>query len=398
MLKGKTVILGVSGSIAAYKIADLASKLSKLHCDVHVIMTKNATNFINSITFETLTNNKCLVDTFDRNFQYSVEHVSLAKKADVVLVAPATANVIAKMAHGLADDMLTTTVLACTCPKIVSPAMNTQMLHNPITQDNLDILKHYGFEIIEPATGMLACKDIGDGKLPETDVLLDYILKTIAFEKDMEGLNVLVTAGPTQESLDPVRYITNHSSGKMGYAIARNAMLRGAKVTLVSGETSIPKPRFVDVVDIKSAADMFEAVTSRASEQDIIIKAAAVADYTPATFSDDKIKKSDRDMSIPLDRTQDILKYLGEHKRPNQFLCGFSMETKDMLENSRRKLVHKNLDMIVANNLKVAGAGFGVDTNVITMITPGKEIALEMMSKDEAAEQILDEVLRQRAR
>lgn len=398
MLKGKTVVLGVSGSIAAYKIADLASKLSKLHCDVHVIMTKNATNFINPITFETLTNNKCLVDTFDRNFQYSVEHVALAKKADVVLVAPATANVIAKMAHGLADDMLTTTVLACTCPKIVSPAMNTQMLHNPITQDNLDILKHYGFEIIEPATGMLACKDIGDGKLPDTDVLLDYILKTIAFEKDMEGLNVLVTAGPTQESLDPVRYITNHSTGKMGYAIARNAMLRGAKVTLVSGETSIPKPRFVDVVDIKSAADMFEAVTSRASEQDIIIKAAAVADYTPATFSDDKIKKSDGYMSIPLDRTQDILKYLGEHKRPNQFLCGFSMETKDMLENSRRKLVHKNLDMIVANNLKVAGAGFGVDTNVITMITPGKEIALEMMSKDEAAEQILDEVLRQRAR
>ena len=398
MLKGKTVVLGVSGSIAADKIADLASKLSKLHCDVHVIMTKNATNFINPITFETLTNNKCIVDTFDRNFQYSVEHVALAKKADVVLVAPATANVIAKMAHGLADDMLTTTVLACTCPKIVSPAMNTQMLHNPITQDNLDILKHYGFEIIEPATGMLACKDIGDGKLPDTDVLLDYILKTIAFEKDMEGLNVLVTAGPTQESLDPVRYITNHSSGKMGYAIARNAMLRGAKVTLVSGETSISKPRFVDVVDIKSAADMFEAVTSRAGEQDIIIKAAAVADYTPATFSDDKIKKSDGDMSIPLDRTQDILKYLGEHKRPNQFLCGFSMETKDMLENSRRKLVHKNLDMIVANNLKVAGAGFGVDTNVITMITPGKEIALEMMSKDEAAEQILDEVLRQRAR
>ncbi len=398
MLKGKTVILGVSGSIAAYKIADLASKLSKLHCDVHVIMTKNATNFINPITFETLTNNKCLVDTFDRNFEYSVEHVSLAKKADVVLVAPATANVIAKMAHGLADDMLTTTVLACTCPKIVSPAMNTQMLHNPITQDNLDILKHYGFEIIEPATGMLACKDIGDGKLPDTDVLLDYILKTIAFEKDMEGLNVLVTAGPTQESLDPVRFITNHSSGKMGYAIARNAMLRGAKVTLVSGETSIPKPRFVDVVDIKSAADMFEAVTSRADEQDIIIKAAAVADYTPESFSDDKIKKLDGEMSIPLDRTQDILKYLGEHKRPNQFLCGFSMETKDMLENSRRKLVHKNLDMIVANNLKVAGAGFGVDTNVITMITPGKEIALEMMSKDEAAEQILDEVLRQRAR
>ena len=398
MLKGKTVILGVSGSIAAYKIADLASKLSKLHCDVHVIMTKNATNFINPITFETLTNNKCLVDTFDRNFEYSVEHVALSKKADVVLVAPATANVIAKMAHGLADDMLTTTVLACICPKIVSPAMNTQMLHNPITQDNLDILKHYGFEIIEPATGMLACKDIGEGKLPDTDVLLDYILKAIAFEKDMEGLNVLVTAGPTQESIDPVRFITNHSSGKMGYAIARNAMLRGAKVTLVTGETSISKPRFVDVVNIKSAADMFEAVTTRASKQDIIIKAAAVADYTPASFSDDKIKKCDGDMLIPLDRTQDILKYLGEHKHPNQFLCGFSMETKDMLENSRRKLVHKNLDMIVANNLKVTGAGFGVDTNVITMITPGKEIALEIMSKDEAAEQILDEVLRQRAR
>ena len=394
MLKGKTVILGVSGSIAAYKIADLASKLSKLHCDVHVIMTKNATNFINPITFETLTNNKCLVDTFDRNFQYSVEHVSLAKKADVVLVAPATANVIVKMAHGLADDMLTTTVLACTCPKIVSPAMNTQMLHNPITQDNLDILKHYGFEIIEPATGMLACKDIGEGKLPDTDVLLDYILKTIAFEKDMEGLNVLVTAGPTQESLDPVRYITNHSSGKMGYAIARNAMLRGAKVTLVSGETSIPKPRFVNVVDIKSAADMFDAVTSRADKQDIIIKAAAVADYTPVTVSEDKLKKADGELFIPVERTQDILQYLGEHKRPNQFLCGFSMETKDVLENSRRKLIHKNLDMIVANNLKVDGAGFGVDTNVVTMITPGKEVALEIMSKDEVAEQIVDEILR----
>ena len=398
MLKGKTVILGVTGSIAAYKIADLASRLSKLHCNVHVIMTKNATNFINPITFETLTNNKCLVDTFDRNFQYQVEHVALSKQADVVLVAPATANVIAKMAHGLADDMLTTTVLACTCPKIISPAMNTQMLHNPITQDNLDILKHYGFEIIEPATGMLACKDIGDGKLPDTDVLLDYILKAIAFEKDMEGLRVLVTAGATQESLDPVRYITNHSTGKMGYAIAKNAMLRGAKVTLVTGETAIPKPRFVDVVDVKSAADMFEAVTSRADEQDIIIKAAAVADYTPATYSDDKMKKSDGYLSIPLDRTQDILKYLGEHKRENQFLCGFSMETKDMLEHSRRKLVHKKVDMIVANNLKVAGAGFGVDTNVVTMITPGKEIALEMMSKDEVAEQILDEVLRQRAR
>lgn len=395
MLKGKTVVLGVTGSIAAYKIADLASKLSKLHCNVHVIMTKNATNFINPITFETLTNNKCLVDTFDRNFQYSVEHVSLAKQADVVLIAPATANVIAKMAHGLADDMLTTTVLACTCPKIVSPAMNTQMLHNPITQDNLDILKHYGFEIIEPATGMLACKDIGEGKLPDTDVLLDYILKAIAYEKDMVGLNVLVTAGPTQEALDPVRYITNHSTGKMGYAIARNAMLRGANVTLVTGETSIAKPRFVNVVDIKSAEDMFEVVTTHADKQDIIIKAAAVADYTPVNESEDKMKKSDDDLSIPVERTKDILRYLGANKRPGQFLCGFSMETKDMLENSRRKLIHKNLDMIVANNLKQAGAGFGVDTNVITMISPGKEIALELMSKDEAAEHILDEIMKQ---
>ena len=395
MLRGKTVILGVTGSIAAYKIADLASKLSKLHCDVQVIMTKNATNFINPITFETLTNNRCLVDTFDRNFQYNVEHVALAKKADVVLVAPATANVIAKMAHGLADDMLTTTVLACTCPKLVSPAMNTQMLHNPITQDNLEILKHYGFEVIEPATGMLACKDIGDGKLPDTDVLLDYVLKTIAFEKDMKGINVLVTAGPTQEALDPVRYITNHSTGKMGYAIARNAMLRGANVTLVTGETAIPKPRFVDVVDVKSAKEMFDAVTSRSDKQDIIIKAAAVADYTPSYVSDDKIKKSDDDLSIPVERTKDILKYLGLNKRPGQYLCGFSMETKDMIENSRRKLIHKNLDMIVANNLKQSGAGFGVDTNVITMITPGKEIALELMSKDEVAEQILDEIMRQ---
>ena len=300
MLKGKTVILGVSGSIAAYKIADLASKLSKLHCNVHVIMTKNATNFIHPITFETLTNNRCLVDTFDRNFQYNVEHVALAKQADVVLIAPATANVIAKMAHGIADDMLTTTVLACNCKKIVAPAMNTQMLHNPITQDNLEILEHYGFEIIAPATGMLACKDVGDGKLPDTDVLLDYILKSIAMEQDMKGLKVLVTAGPTQEALDPVRYITNHSTGKMGYAIAKNAMLRGAEVTLVTGETSIPKPRFVEVVDVKSASDMFDAVTSRADKQDIIIKAAAVADYTPTIVSDDKIKKADGELTIQL--------------------------------------------------------------------------------------------------
>ena len=394
MLKGKTVILGVTGSIAAYKIADLASKLSKLHCDVHVIMTKNATNFINPITFETLTNNRCLVDTFDRNFQYNVEHVSLAKKADVVLVAPATANVIAKMAHGLADDMLTTTVLACNCKKIVAPAMNTQMLHNPITQDNVDILKHYGFEMIEPAIGMLACKDIGEGKLPDTEVLLDYILKAIAFEKDMEGMRVMVTAGPTREALDPVRYITNHSSGKMGYALARNAMLRGAKVTLVTGETSIPKPPFVEVVEVKSAADMFAAVATRSEEQDIIIKAAAVADYTPMSVSDQKLKKTDEELVILVERTKDILKYLGINKLPHQFLCGFSMETEHMLENSRKKLVNKNLDMIVANNLKVEGAGFGVDTNVITMITQDKEIALEMMSKDDAAEQILNEILK----
>ena len=397
MLKGKTVVLGVTGSIAAYKIADLASKLSKLHCNVHVIMTKNATNFIHPITFETLTNNRCLVDTFDRNFQYNVEHVALAKQADVVLVAPATANVIAKMAHGIADDMLTTTVLACTCKKIVAPAMNTQMLDNPITQDNIDILKHYGFEIIEPATGMLACKDVGAGKLPDTDVLLDYILKAIAFKKDMEGLKVLVTAGPTQEALDPVRYITNHSTGKMGYAIAKNAMLRGAKVTLVTGETSIDKPRFVDVVEIDSAADMYVEVLNRAGEQDIIVKAAAVADYTPAVFQSDKMKKSEDDLTIPVKRTQDILKTLGEKKLPGQFLCGFSMETKDMLENSRKKLEKKNLDMIVANNLKVEGAGFGVDTNVITMITPEEEIALDKMSKDEVAEKILNEILRLRS-
>ncbi len=396
MLKGKTVILGVTGSIAAYKIADLASKLSKLHCDVHVIMTKNATNFINPITFETLTNNRCLVDTFDRNFQYNVEHVSLAKKADVVLVAPATANVIAKMAHGMADDMLTTTVLACNCKKIVAPAMNTQMLRNPITQGNLEILEHYGFEMIKPAVGMLACKDVGEGKLPDTDVLLDYILKAIAFEKDMDGMNVMVTAGPTQEAIDPVRYITNHSTGKMGYAIAKNAMLRGANVTLITGETSLPKPPFVEVIYAKSAAEMLEAVVAFSDKQDVIIKAAAVADYTPTAVSDEKMKKTDAELAIPLKRTVDILKCLGERKRSGQFLCGFSMETENMLENSRKKLVNKNLDMIVANNLKVKGAGFGVDTNVITMITPGKEIALELMSKDDAAEQILDEILRLR--
>lgn len=396
MLKGKTVLLGVTGSIAAYKIANLASMLVKLHCDVHVIMTKNATNFIHPITFETLTNNRCIVDTFDRNFQYNVEHVSLAKRADVVLVAPASANVIARLAHGIADDMLTTTVLACTCKKIVSPTMNTQMYNNQITQDNIGILRHYGFEVIDPASGFLACRDIGAGKMPEPEVLLDYILREIACEKDMTGLNVLVTAGPTQEKIDPVRYITNHSTGKMGYAIATNAMLRGANVTLVSGPTNIKKPPFVNVVDIKSAQDMFEAVTSRASEQDIIIKSAAVADYRPSNVSDEKVKKKDGDMSIPLERTQDILKFLGEHKTENQFLCGFSMETQNMLENSRAKLEKKNLDMIIANNLKVAGAGFGVDTNVVTMITKEEEIELEIMSKSDVAKCILDQILKMR--
>ena len=398
MLKGKTVILAVSGSIAAYKIANLARMLKKLHCNVTVMMTQNATNFMNPITFETITGNKCLIDTFDRNFQYSVEHVALAKQADVVLLAPASANVIGKIACGIADDMLTTTIMACPCKKIVAPAMNHNMYHNPIVQENIEKLRRYDYEIVTPDTGMLANGDMGDGRMPEEKVLLEYILKEIAFDKDLSGKKVLVTAGATREAIDPVRFITNHSSGKMGIAVAKAAMLRGAEVTLVAAHTDVEYPMFIKTIPVVSAEDMFNAVTDNMAQQDIIIKAAAVADYTPATFSDDRIKKSDGYMSIPLDRTQDILKYLGEHKRPNQFLCGFSMETKDMLENSRRKLVHKNLDMIVANNLKVAGAGFGVDTNVITMITPGKEIALEMMSKDEAAEQILDEVPRQRAR
>lgn len=395
MLKGKTVVLGVTGSIAAYKIANLASMLVKLHCNVHVIMTQNATNFIHPITFETLTNNRCIVDTFDRNFQYNVEHVALAKQADVVLIAPASANVIAKLAHGLADDMLTTTTLACTCKKIVSPAMNTQMYNNQITQDNIQKLRDYGFEVIDPASGFLACRDIGAGKMPEPEVLLDYILREIAFEKDMIGMNVLVTAGPTQEAIDPVRYITNHSTGKMGYAIAKCAMLRGANVTLVTGPTNIKKPPFVDVIEIKSAQDMFEAVTSRSNEQDIIIKAAAVADYRPSNISDEKVKKADGELAIELERTQDILKHLGENKKEHQFLCGFSMETQNMLENSRAKLAKKNLDMIVANNLKVSGAGFGTDTNIVTMITKEKEIDLEIMSKDDVAGCILDEILKQ---
>ena len=392
MLKGKTVLLGVTGSIAAYKIAYLASALKKLSADVHVLMTQNATNFINPITFETLTGNKCLVDTFDRNFEFSVEHVSLAKKADVVLIAPATANVIAKLAHGLADDMLTTTVLACTCKKIISPAMNTRMFENSITQDNLKICEKYGMEVISPASGYLACGDTGAGKMPEPEVLLQYILKEILYKKDLTGKKILVTAGPTREAIDPVRYITNHSTGKMGYAIAKVAGYRGADVTLVTGPAEAEIPMFVHVVKVTSARDMFEAVTSRSGEMDAIIKAAAVADYRPKTVGTEKTKKSDGDMAIELERTDDILKYLGEHKKEGQFLCGFSMETQNMMENSRKKLEKKNLDMIVANNLKVAGAGFGTDTNVVTLITKEKEVQLEIMPKEEVAVHLLDAI------
>lgn len=396
MLKGKTVILGISGSIAAYKIASLASALVKKHCDVHVIMTQNATNFIHPITFETLTGNKCLVDTFDRNFDFSVEHVSLAKKADAVLVAPATANVIAKMAHGIADDMLTTTILACQCPMIVAPAMNTRMFRNSIVQDNIKLLKCYGMEVIDPACGYLACGDTGEGKMPEPELLLEYLLKALAAKKDLEGLNVLVTAGPTREVIDPVRYITNHSTGKMGYAVARAAAMRGANVTLVSGPTEIAPPPFVKVVDVVSAEEMFREVTSRASKQDIIIKAAAVADYRPAVVATEKVKKKDGEMSIALERTKDILAYLGEHKKEGQFLCGFSMETENMLENSVAKLVKKNLDMIVANNLKVEGAGFGGNTNVVTLITRKGGEQLPLMSKDEVADKLLDAIMKER--
>ena len=392
MLAGKTVLLCVSGSIAAYKIAYLASALKKLKADVHVLMTRNATNFINPITFETLTGNKCLVDTFDRNFEFSVEHVSLAKAADVVLVAPASANVIAKLAHGLADDMLTTTVLACTCKKIISPAMNTRMFENPITQDNLKICEHYGMEVISPASGYLACGDTGAGKMPEPEVLLQYILKEVQYEKDLKGKKILVTAGPTREAIDPVRYITNHSTGKMGYAIAKTAALRGAEVTLVSGPAEVEPPMFVNFVPVVTAKDMFEAVTSRSDEMDAVIKAAAVADYRPQFVNTEKTKKKDGDMAIELERTDDILKWLGEHKKDSQFLCGFSMETEHMLENSRAKLKKKNLDMIVANNLKVAGAGFGTDTNVVTMIRENKETELPIMSKEEVAGAILDEI------
>ena len=392
MLKNKYVVLGVTGSIAAYKAASLASALTKLHCDVQVIMTANAANFINPVTFETLTGRKCLVDTFDRNFSFEVEHISVAKRADLVLVAPASANVIGKLAHGIADDMLTTTVLACTCPKLISPAMNTAMYENPVLQDNLRLLEKYGYQIIEPASGHLACGDSGKGKMPEPDELLSWVLKEIAYKKDLTGKKILVTAGPTQESIDPVRFITNHSSGKMGYAIARAAMLRGADVTLVTGPVSIAPPPFVRVVPVLSAEDMFQAVTSVSDRQDAVIKAAAVADYTPLSVSDQKVKKKDGEMNIELKRTKDILKFLGEHKPDGQFLCGFSMETENMLQNSRKKLAQKHVDMIVANSLRTSGAGFGTDTNVVTLITRDGEEELPLMSKDEVAHQILNRI------
>lgn len=394
MLKNKYVVLGVTGSIAAYKIASLASALKKLHCDVQVIMTKNAVNFINPITFETLTGNKCLIDTFDRNFSFEVEHISVAKRADLVLVAPASANVIGKLAHGIADDMLTTTIMACTCKKLISPAMNSAMFENPIVQDNLKILEKYNWEVIDPACGYLACGDTGTGKMPEPEVLLSYILKETAFEKDLSGKKVLVTAGPTEEAIDPVRCITNHSTGKMGYSIAKAAMLRGADVTLVSGPVNLDAPPFIKLISVRSAEDMFQAVTSVSDEQDAIIKAAAVADYTPVTVSDEKVKKKDGDMSIPLKRTKDILKYLGEHKKEGQFLCGFSMETENMLQNSQAKLVKKNVDMIVANNLKTTGAGFGTDTNVVTLITKDTVQGLPIMSKDAVAHEILNRIFK----
>lgn len=393
MLKGKTVVLGVTGSIAAYKIANLASMLVKLHADVHVLMTANATNFINPITFETLTNHKCLVDTFDRNFNYNVEHVSLAKKADVVMVAPASANVIGKIANGIADDMLTTTIMACKCKKIISPAMNTNMYENPILQDNLEKLRHYGMEVIAPNTGYLACGDTGAGKMPEPAELLDYILREIRYEKDMVGKRVLVTTGATKEAIDPVRFITNHSTGKMGIAIARCAMERGAEVTLVAGSVSVNLPPFVKVIPVVSAQDMFEVVKEEQPNQDIIIKVAAVADFTPVNVAGEKIKKQNGATTLELKHTTDILKYLGEHRKEGQFLCGFSMETENMLENSRAKLERKNIDMIVANNLKVEGAGFGTDTNVVTMITKNDAIELPQMSKEMVAKEILDKIL-----
>ena len=395
-LTGKTVVLGVTGGIAAYKMANVASALRKAGANVHVIMTKNATEFITPLTFETLTNNRCMVDTFDRNFQYDVAHISLAKAADLMLIAPATANVIAKLAHGLADDMLTTTALAARCKKLVAPAMNTAMLENPITQDNLKQLEHYGFGIIQPAVGLLACKDVGSGKLPEPEVLLDAVARELAREKDLLGVRVTVTAGPTQESLDPVRYLTNHSSGKMGYAIAREAMLRGAEVTLISGPTALKPVPGVKLVPIVTAQDMLEAVQAALPETDILIKAAAVADYRPAAVSDQKLKKQDGELSIPLERTADILAWVSEHRHPGLFVCGFSMETENMLENSRKKLQKKHLDMIVANNLKTQGAGFGVETNVVTLITQDEIQELPLMGKDQVAGKLLDEIQRRR--
>lgn len=393
MLTGKTVLLGVTGSIAAYKIANLARMLKKLNCNVHVLMTKNAENFINPITFETLTQNKCLIDTFDRNFQYSVEHVALAKQADVVMIAPASANVIGKIANGIADDMLTTTVMACPCKKIVSPAMNHNMFHNPIVQDNIKKLEGYGYEIVKPDTGMLANGDIGDGRMPSEELLLEYILKEIAHEKDMSGKKVLVTAGATMEAIDPVRYITNHSTGKMGCAIAKNAMRRGAGVTLILGKAEVKPPEFVRVVHVKSAADMLDAVMQYSDSADIIIKAAAVADYRPAHVAENKIKKTDGNAEIKLERTADILKTLGERKKDGQFICGFSMETENLIENSRKKLEGKNADMIAANSLRTEGAGFGTDTNVVTLITKDAVTELPKLSKDETAEKILDVIL-----
>lgn len=392
MLKNKTVILGVTGSIAAYKIANLASMLVKQHCDVHVIMTKNATNFINPITFETLTSNKCLVDTFDRNFQYNVEHVALAKKASIMMVAPASANVIGKMANGIADDMLTTTALAMQNRIIVVPAMNTNMYENLIVQDNIRKLERYGIKIVEPDCGRLACNDIGKGKLPKEELLFEHILMS-TIDKDMIGKKVLVTAGATMEAIDPVRYITNHSTGKMGYAIARRAALRGAEVTLITGKTSIEKPQFVNIIEVKSAKDMFEAVKANYKDKDIIIKSAAVADYTPIITYDSKMKKTEGNMSIELERTTDILAYLGEHKLSNQFICGFSMETDNLIENSKAKLNKKNVDMIVANSINEEGAGFGVDTNKVTFITKDKILPLEIMSKDEVADYILSQII-----
>lgn len=398
MLKGKTVILGVTGSIAAYKAANLASMLKKQHADVQVIMTQNATQFMNPITFESLTGNKCLVDTFDRNFQFQVEHVALAKRADLAIVAPATANIMAKLAHGLADDMLTTTLLACRCPKLIAPAMNTRMYENPVTQDNMDILRKYGFRIIEPAVGHLACGDTGAGKLPPETLLLECILDEIAMEKDMKGLHVLITAGPTMEAIDPVRFISNHSTGKMGYALARVCRRRGAEVTLVSGKTNLEAPYGVTLVPVTSAQDMFEAVSSRAKEQDMIIKAAAVADYRPVTVAENKIKKSPGDKSIALERTTDILAWLGEHRREGQVLCGFAMETEHMVEHAKEKLTRKHVDMIAANNVKVAGAGFGTDTNVVTLITEDGVEELAKMSKEEVASRIVDALLRIRGK